>query len=1690
MPNSRRTDLAANFLDSPLFANANSRLPLLTRSLRMTVRLRLLLLFAAALTAFWQGAGSRVELRAQLPPVQVKTEADSQGEGEQFGAFPYDRTLTNSLEKCRKLLEQQNYADALEGLDNLLSQDKDSALKPVQGKEKYQSLKSEALRLIGALPAAGQEAYRLQFGATADKLLRDALGSGDSEKLATVVRRYFHTDAGYQAAYLLARQHLDQGRPLAAGQLLQRLLNSPTASAALNPQLTLLAATAWHRAGATDKGVELLVGYKPAAGANTVAAKQLANWPMQPGPATAWLAERGGTIPPAVSAAAEQWAMFRGHPARNASTSGGSPLLNARWHANVLSDPQMGLRSYEDRRNFLNQGMPAIPALQALAINNMVLFRTPSRLQPLVAVDFETGKLSWFVGQSAVLSAGNGFSRGDQNASMGLAERNWSNLNYGGLSSDGQRVYFIEDEVSGSGAPTASMDAGRMFAVGRRGLGAMQQNGALGISQPPNRLFACDLATQGKLQWVIGGGESETEPKLAGATFLGAPLPLQGSLYVLVESKQAISLVALNPATGKLIWQQELLLLAEQNQAISAGYRRTAGLSPSYAEGMLLCPTSTGALVAVDVTNRTLAWAYQKKITNNPNDYGPRMAVMQNGAGAALTPGSTWNESTAIISGDRVLFTSGELEKLVCLNLATGDVIWEKPRQRGLYVGGVVQGRVVVVGTTEMQALNLTDGSPAWKSDVKYPSSSVPTGRGFASQNDYYLPLSNSEVIRVDLSAGNIKTRSRSSSGSIPGNLICYRGHVLSLNVDRLEKYPQTELLRSQAEKTLAKNPRDWQALAWRGEIALDDRKLPAALDDLRLAFAQVKQLAGQSGDVKQQAYYDSESDRLRGLLFTAMRETIQEDFAAHVDKLPELEGLIGSTADRAAWLRLTAEGNQQAGRIAAALQAYLQLADLNYDAEAENEEIDLSYDVRRELWIQARLQDLWKKLPAEEHTALDKLIAARWEKAAHADPSRRQQRIEQFLLLFEFHHAADLAREKLLTYLGSETPLRSEALLKQLEKSPQPELRRRAVARLASLYHSMDRLTEAARYYRALLRDYPHEICLENQTGKQWHDSVPADSRLGQMLADKAGWRSGQVNAIPSRNQNRDGQNAAIPFRIDILGAEGTALESLQLLIDTNNLSLIVRDSSGQDAQRIPLNGENLSNVGGINPQTIYGAAQDHMVLLHLGWRIIAVDLLRKNRGDKAIVWHYDLADANQLMMMNSYGQGAFSYNVNVNDWGITRRSCLNPNTREAYGSMAFCGASGVAVQRQRELSLLDAHSGKPLWTRRNLPADYEVFGNAEHLFLADKSGQNSLQLRTLDGSTVGPCKLPPRDRILAVNGPKFLASESQTGKNRLYLLDALSGEKKALGDYSVSKIHGTTRLFPLDKQTLALATQDEQAGFGRFEVFSLETGERLSKTLFPIDGRTPQEAKLKDARLLRSADRYFLFVQNANVSRDNNNVTYSNGVYDGQSNSLWNGQVHAFDRQSGEAAWPVPAALKQHALWPTQPTDLPVLVFARLAQRQRNRSQQTVSVLCLDKLTGRVVYQSDELRGQAPGLELSADSEKQQVRIAVPDNNGNGWGSVIRLEYTNLPRPPEPPYQAGLTVAGESPLDRSRSLGPLMRGFGRAIGNERPLAEPRLEETQQKEGQDAQEAPPEDSEADPFGGPAAPAPNPPAKK
>src|SRR5262249_27250021 len=119
-----------------------------------------------------------------------------------------------------------------------------------------------------------------------------------------------------------------------------------------------------------------------------------------------------------------------------------------------------------------------------------------------------------------------------------------------------------------------------------------------------NRLQGYDLAT-GKLLWEQGGrGKGELED----SHFLGTPLVLQEQLYTLVEKEGNLRLLCLDPAKGNILWSMHLASF--RTRLPQDPLRRLQNAQIVHADGILVCPTNAGVLLAVDLASRTVVWAH------------------------------------------------------------------------------------------------------------------------------------------------------------------------------------------------------------------------------------------------------------------------------------------------------------------------------------------------------------------------------------------------------------------------------------------------------------------------------------------------------------------------------------------------------------------------------------------------------------------------------------------------------------------------------------------------------------------------------------------------------------------------------------------------------------------------------------------------------------------------------------------------------------------------------------------------------------------------------------------------------------------------------------------------------------------------------------------------------------------------
>jgi outer membrane protein assembly factor BamB len=224
--------------------------------------------------------------------------------------------------------------------------------------------------------------------------------------------------------------------------------------------------------------------------------------------------------------------------------------------------------------------------------------------------------------------------------------------------------------------------------------------------------------------WSVGGA-ADAKPPLDQLVFLGPPLPLDGQIYVIAEIVDAVHLVAFSPKTEELLWSQQLALIPPNGR--DSTIRRISGISPSCAAGILICPTGVGAVVAVDLSTRRLLWAYEYPETRPARE--------------TFDAGGTWADSCAVISTRHVLITPSEAPQMHCLDLLDGKYRWSLDRGNWAFLACVDRGVTVVVGSSQLTAIELDTGKVAAGWPLQLPDGSLPSGRGYHADGQYFLPL-------------------------------------------------------------------------------------------------------------------------------------------------------------------------------------------------------------------------------------------------------------------------------------------------------------------------------------------------------------------------------------------------------------------------------------------------------------------------------------------------------------------------------------------------------------------------------------------------------------------------------------------------------------------------------------------------------------------------------------------------------------------------------------------------------------------------------------------------------------------------------------------------------------------------------------------------------------------------------------
>lgn len=1521
---------------------------------------------------------------------------------EETGIFlPSDRLRERQLDQARQAIAAGGFSDASTVIDDILAGDADSFLRSEDGGATWSSVKAEAGALLDAMPAAGRDAYELQFRARAERMLAEALAADDREQVVAVARRWFHTPSGQAAAVMTAFDCLANGQPLSALAWLDRLAGLGDV-AAFEPSLSLMRAVAAYEAGDREAAEAALA---EAMRRGNAASLQLGNASVAQAAAAGsslgvldrfYADAAGDGWQP--SAASGAWLMAGGSPSRAVSIEASRPLLAARFRVPLTRHP--GESRLLERQRILarDRQQPLLPAGQPLVVGDTIVVRSPLGL---LGVDFTTGKRIWlqpgrFEDDTGLVGMAE---QADVDSGQQSVARGFEDLTTGTLSSDGRLVFAVE-------SPSASAASFEQQRIVRPFGGSSREFSG-------NVLSAYVASDKGRLAWRLPSEPADSDadansrqtpgiggfpPEAGSPWYLGPPLPVGSELFVLVEELGEIRVDVLDAASGSVQWSQPLAELDEARRIEQPGSRsrRLAGLSPSLDDGVLVCPTGAGGVVGIDVATRTLLWAYryqakeQANVVRLPNG----MIIRRNVRGVtevAQGDQSVVPDATPVMADGRVFLLPAESDELHCLETRTGKLIWKTPRRDGLILAGIEGEQLVLVGSETVAAHRVADGSLAWPERFSLKTvrtGTMPSGRGVLSEGRLLLPVDAPAVLDISLQDGSL-TAISSGRDAIPGNLVAYRGEILSQSIDSLDVFYQAGPLEQMLQAESDAPPDGERGLRgglvgyWMGQLLIDAGQ-PRQGADLVVAAA-----AEDPGRVTP------------GMVAVAMLQAMRQDFAATAALFPAALEACPDKAIAAELLRVGIDGflamqqPQQAWRVwqQAAVRCLAgETVALGDDAEAgpvaDGSDLLLASTPPR--WLGGRLEAILRQVDTAEDGFAEELSGA---VQAFVDTQARQaqaegyRQMETLADLVAAHPSATTVREQLVEMLANPAP-GQEAV---------------------SIGAQKDRLLQLE-LTRLLLTD-----------------REPAS---GDRPIDDPAWPVGRVAVKSYAQQGRRAQSPPLAS-LPVVGHPGIPFpDGLRLTLDRRQPGMLLHDGFGRQlGGPLSYDGSSQTRRFGIQAVMIPGAAVQPTMVGRLllvtsanGTAAFELDLPESDDADVATLQH-------RRLWISSDGQATSTLTPQVmgnaaDGWLPLLRGSIPLGTaiseprgvgRDAAPKLRSISLvpNGAAVLQGRTLSLREPVTGRVLWSRSMLPAAAEVLLDTECVCVCAAGGGEATVYSMQDGRRVGACQLPPVTDWLSSCGRLVLSVSRMRGNGfgagsvELLLHDPLSEDTVRFGPFSAE-----SRAVAAGPGKVALLDPE-----GHLTVIDLLTGTADFEAT--LEGMPPGFDQLA---LMPWRDRLLVVASRPETSEESQRHLQLGAITGVRTAGLWDagqqlaplvtGAVWAVDRQDGEALWSVPATLLRHGFDAEQPADLPVLVFARRIKPAGSSRQPQLSLLCLDKRTGNEVFLDDRIETDQHlfyGCEIVASPGDHAVTLTH-------GGRDITLTFTGETLSPRPPYQ-GLT-------------------------------------------------------------------------
>ncbi len=1404
------------------------------------------------------------------------------------------RAVTQQLRLAESAIEQRRFGEAVATLGELLQRERIATDDELSGQDFFigagnsgtvpqinTSLIGEARRLLSSLPADGIAQYELIYGAQARKLLDDAAVTRSWSDVAEVKRRFFHTEAGRDATALLIHHAFSQGNVVQAGRLASMLVEHPKLDAKTKQLVTALV-----------QSLETLTADNTTAENSTVGVPKFAALRLRRDPA------------------ATDFRNWDRHQVAAEAAGGQLPLPDPLYTVYTTGSEKQERALRETADSMAAMGELPPPSWLPLRVGNQLLMRTTERL---VGVDFTTGKrvwqYPWFEASEQVESQEadlDGMPDDDSGNSL-LKQRVWNDLPYGHISSDGIRVFVLGD--------LAQMEVA-MFSP------LMGIQGRRPTDTGRNSLVALDLATEGKLVWQLGGDVPDTEP-LSDVFFLGAPLPVDGALYVMAEISGDIVLLCLDAATGTERWRQQLLAI-ETGSIDLDPVRRVSGASASYQNGVLVCCTGAGAIVAVDLLDRSLLWgvAVERNDALNQTLIGRRDGFIPDQLSRR------WWDCTPLIVGKSVFVTPIESDRLFALDLLTGNKLWkEVPRTQttSRYVAGIHDGAIVLVGGDNVQGIDAKTSKRVWRTTAGWLDSGEQiSGVGMFGMIDhptthqsepaYFVPTSSNRIIAVSLRDGSALAHRTTTFPT--GNLIAVDGQIISQAVTLLAVADGQVSLAPKVAAALQSNPENVEMMNRQAQLLIEAGDRTEALKWLDKARG-----------------LDPENIEVQQLTINAMFGALREDFIANGELLSVLDRLIDQPADRAELIKLQIRAAIDRKLAVEAVGRLIDLSTLlssdpTLAMQAGSGETGSSRTVALDSWINARVTEALEVAQPAQRKTIEATISKHANKYATGSTGQVQRMVHQFGSL---PGSEPMIRELLDRYAADQQWLLMERVVLASASTTPDHLDRLApwqALSLAKAYAGGGLKQDAAAALKVAMTN-PEQA---NQAATELGIDLAAlqtQSAGGTYGLPWEGAVSVQMPNNPIVGQMAVAQRVSVSENKRVTGRSFAGWQ----LVSTENSPVALRDPLG-NVHPIPVDGRNRPEDN--HRQVVFNGG---LMIALLPGELIAVNLFGLLDGEvDPVLWRRPW----RIEGGNSTGFRPRSESTSFGDQSY--RYLLSTGSSPSELQLGPIVGDTFYLLQGRELIAMDAVTNEIHWRNFEAPRGGAVVCDGQTVAIVSPTSQMIVKYDCRDGKRLGEEPF--------VDGWKFWSATDEAvllyrdlpeGKRELILKNPISGE--VLLSHTFDGLQNNVRVLGrIIEGTYAVTLSST----GNILIWDLENARVVS------DLKVDAIPELSALHVLPRLDSLVLLPAVSEVADDSGSVPTTTAS--GDDHVRVDVAAWAIDLTSGQIAWSYQLGKEPWGCTLTQSAVSPLVMFSRSKARYLppGSRAKSIDVLAIDVRDG----------------------------------------------------------------------------------------------------------------------------------------